>query len=173
MVSEISFLDFLSTVLEPLDREGRRRGGIFFTLLIFLFSFKEREEYHCVIRPNEEVWGLGPKPVQPVNNRLLSLLQHVSDYPNAELSWGMDDDGECLKTGPQFIILSKRKGRAPAPRWLGTLRKVHVLGGAPDIFDFSHTQTVGTRCNLGMKGPWTGWLGTAAPQRLPTAQPEH
>lgn len=23
-----------------------------------------------------------------------------------------------------------------------------VLGGAVDIFDFSHTQTVGTRCNL-------------------------
>lgn len=86
---------------------------------------------------------------------------------------GLDDDGECLKTGPQFIILRKRKGQAPAPGWLGTLRKVHVLGGAPDIFDFSHTQTVGTRCNLGMKGPWTGWLGTAAPQRPPKAEPEH
>lgn len=66
--------------------------------------------------PERGSLGAQATPVQPVNNRLLSLLQHVSDYPNAELSRGLDDDGECLKTGPQFIILSKRKGQAPAPR---------------------------------------------------------
>ena len=66
--------------------------------------------------PEQGSLGARDKPVQPVNNRLLSLLRHVSDYSNGELWWGLDDYGERLKTGPQFIILRKRKGQALTPR---------------------------------------------------------
>lgn len=39
--------------------------------------------------PGRGSLGAGDKPVQPVNNRLLSLLRHVGDYSNAELWWGL------------------------------------------------------------------------------------
>lgn len=51
---------FCQPFLNPwTGREGDEEA--FFTLMIFLFSFKEGENYHCVICPNEEVWGLRPR----------------------------------------------------------------------------------------------------------------
>lgn len=50
------------------------------------------------------------------------------------------------EAGPNSLP-AEQGGQALSP-WWGTLCKMCVLGGAPDSFDFSHTQSVGTRCNL-------------------------
>lgn len=60
MVSEISFLDFVSAALgEPLDRGRKATRRHLLACWSFFSPFNERENCHCVICLNEEVWGLG------------------------------------------------------------------------------------------------------------------
>lgn len=64
--------------------------------------------------PEQGSLGALDKPVQPVNNRLLSLLGHVSDYSAAELWRGWMRLG-VLEAGPGSLLGRAQRSSARAP----------------------------------------------------------
>lgn len=163
---------FCQLFLNPWTGEGRLRGGIFYSV-DFFFSFKERENYHCVICPNEEVWGLGTSRFSQLTTDCFHCfsMSVITLILSSGGGWMMM--ASAWKLAPNSLFSASAKVKSPRPSdWAPYAKCTYWEEPLTSLIFPTHKLLVQDVIWEWKGGGQDDW-GTAAPQRPPTAEPEH